>query len=772
MRIFTKAILFFSSLLLIDCRDKVLEDYYGRPKDLASPMYQQLEAKGNFKSFLACIDKAKYKRILRGAGYFTLFAPNDLAFDAFFRANGYSDISGIDSATAEKIVRYALVYNAFRTDHLPDYQSPTGWVPAKAFKRRTAYYDGVYTGTATGLLVEANGTQNKVTDRSLKIISSNRNGFFNYGDNNNKYIPYFMDSYFATKKLTAYDYNYFYPNTGYEGFNVVDAAVVTPNIVAENGIIHEVDKVILPLPNLEQYMSDKSEYSVFRNLIEKYGVYYASNPLVGANYKILTGSNDPVYVKLYGVFNNGFINNLATSPNCESFLKQTDNDSQFDGWSMFAPTNDVLTNYLNTVLLEHYHKLDSLPVSIIADFINAHMWQTTVWPSKFQTTVNYLSEPARFDPAVDVVDRKVLSNGIFYGTNKVQQSDLFHSVFGPLYLDPHYSLMTRYVQSIGMRSQLTNPFAKFTVFMLSDNMIRAAGIDYDLKTNQWFLNGGVSQAVETLDRLVNLHVAVTGSGEFANPAGQGVFQTLNGEYIGYNNNKLFSAGNFDPAPPAPVNPIANIIGSRTASNGKVYYLDNKVPIPTRPVGLTIKDGASVNGAVNNTRPYYLFYMYLFWSGLYTNNPTNSSSLAPDGTILGLTSASLSTMLIPTNASMMAAFADGKIPVAPTSTTVAPPWAASNATNDKIRASLANFLYYHMLARIIVAPDGKEGGGIETLSVVNGDPLKMTINNSGGAIKITDAAARTANVVLPSVNSNVLANRSLIHQIDNYLNNGQ
>ena len=85
---------------------------------------------------------------------------------------------------------------------------------------------------------------------------------------------------------------------------------------------------------------------------------------------------------------------------------------------MFVPTNEALLDYVNRVLLEHYNSLDEMPVNVIYDFVNAHLWQTAVWPSKFSATFNYLGEEARFDPATDVVDKKILSNGIFYGTSR------------------------------------------------------------------------------------------------------------------------------------------------------------------------------------------------------------------------------------------------------------------------------------------------------------------------------------------------------------------
>src|SRR5688500_1538507 len=100
-------------VLLINCRKKEWDKYYGRPDTLEPPSYQQLQAKVNFKHLLAAIDKAAYKDILGAAGYWTFFAPHDSAFQVYFKENNISGIEQMDSASCRKIVTYCLVYNAF-----------------------------------------------------------------------------------------------------------------------------------------------------------------------------------------------------------------------------------------------------------------------------------------------------------------------------------------------------------------------------------------------------------------------------------------------------------------------------------------------------------------------------------------------------------------------------------------------------------------------------------------------------------------------------------
>jgi len=302
-------IIIVSFTIISGCRKKAFDDYYGRPSTLAQPIYQILQSKGNFTNMLACIDKAGYKDILSAAGYWTLFAPNDSAFKVYLTASGIGSIDKMDSATAQKIVTYSLVYNAFTKAQLTDYQANTGWISNSGFRRRTAYYQGFYNDTAFG------------TTTQLKALASNRNNSFLFGDNNNKYITYFGSSYMTAKGLSATDYNYFYPAATYTGFNVGAGSIVNADIVAENGYIQEVSAVNLPAPSIDQYLKTNANYTEFKKILDKYMVSFIPNTSATERYKLLTGKSDNVYIKQYN-------SALSFSINNENFLKAADNDGR------------------------------------------------------------------------------------------------------------------------------------------------------------------------------------------------------------------------------------------------------------------------------------------------------------------------------------------------------------------------------------------------------------------------------------------------------------
>ncbi len=732
--------------LFASCSRDVFDEYYGRPDYLEDPIYQQLDARGNFKNFTALIEKAGYKDILSKSGYWTMFAPNDAAFAKYFQENGISDVSKIDDATASKIVRYALVYNAFREDQLSDYQSSQGWVEGNAFRRRTAYYDGFINKTIDG--------QPKV------IVASNRNGSNNYisGDNNNKYITYFADEYFTTLGLTAADYNFFYPNVSYTKFNVLGGSVKEADIIAENGIIHEVDNVSLPPVNIDQYLEQNSapntnKFNLFHDLIEKYLVTYVFNQNATNTYRNFSGKSDDVYVKTYDPL-------LSFAPNNENYVKEMDNDGQSDAYTLIAPDDNSFKKFRDDILLKHYASLDKLPKYIFEDFINAHMVQHALWPSQVSSFENALGEDIRFDFNTDITDRKVLSNGFFYGANKVQKSNLFYSVYTSAYLDPDYSLATRlYRDGSGIKEMISNIKNRYVLFLPSDQLLTSLGYRYDANYLRWVYTNpatGVSDsnaAYARLYRILYNSIVATPNGELDNiMTTSGIIRSgdidFPGEYIKWDHGKLYSAGN------EAMNNVVNIIGSPDVQqNGVTYYIDNLLEFTDRPKGLEIKELAEAPNS-----QFSSFFNYLKNSTIYN---------AATGDIQGVVLGTSYTFIIPSNAAITQAVLDGVLPG--NSATGVPNFTPSE---EGQKGQVIDFINYHILINKTVSDDGLETGQVETLLKDNlGDKTYVLVESSKSPRTLSftavgDGVAREADYI--QAQSNNLADRSLIHLVDNYL----
>ncbi len=716
------------------CKKK-FDDFYARPENLASPIYQQLASAGKFNNFTALIDKAGYKSTLSAAGYWTIFAPTDSAFDAdtefkaYLQSKGFSSVGAVDSTTAQAIVKYLLVYNAFEKGRIDDYQSSLGWVPNNAFKRRTALYAGFYNDT-------------DYLNVPYKSIASNRNNngalnsYYVSADNNNKYIPFFTDTFFNTKGLTAYDYNYFYPGSTFNGFNVANARVTQRDIAAENGVIHIIDKVVAPLQSIDEYLRNKPQYSVFRSLLERFMVLFVKNAEATKKYQVLNGGSTDVMVKVYS-------NLLAFSPNNENYFKLQDNDGQRDGWTMFVPTNDSLNKYINTVVLQQYPSINSLPISIIADLLNAHMWQSTVWPSKFNSTYNYLGEPVKMNAATDIVDRKVLSNGMFYGTKKINEPNVFSTVYGKAYLDPRYSLMTRLLD-MEVKSTITNPNVKYTLFLMSDAVLAAKGYGYNTSTSSWTFGSVSNDSIRiNLLRMVYSGIIETPNNELNNigtTGVSGIISTYGGECIKYNGNKVFTAGSIEKNISVTIDSVKKVL------NGQVVYINDLLYFPYGLIGHNLSQlGTPATSEFN-----------YFWNYLRNSTLFNTTTFE----ITGITAGSFYTVFVPKNSAIVQAVNDGVLPG-----TAGVPNFTPTLTADKVKVE--NFLNYHFLDKRTVIANGLDIGSFPSLlRNAAGDPVSFSILYPGGVFELTDANARKARMVT-TLNNN-LSNRAVIHLIDNYL----
>jgi uncharacterized surface protein with fasciclin (FAS1) repeats len=727
-------LLIATSTLLFACKKK-FEEYYERPASLEAPIYQQLESRGKFTQFLALINKAGYKHTLSAAGYWTLFAPTDSAFQndpdlaAYLQSRGITGgISAVDSATAQAIVQYLLVFNGFEDDRIDDYQSNLGWVVNTSFKRRTAYYTGFYKDTS-------------VTGQAMAAIQSNRNNtgavnsYYIPADNNNKYIPFFTTDYFSKQGLSSSDYTYFYPASAFSGFNVGQAKVNERNIAAENGVIHIIDRVVTPLPSIDQYLKRKPEFSEFRSLLDTFMVQFIRNNDATHRYQVLTGSNEDVYVKV-------FSNLLAYSPNSENYFKLQDNDGQRDGWTMVVPRNDSLQKYIKSVVLEYYPSLRALPTNIIADLLNAHMWQTTVWPSKFNNTFNFLGEPLYSHPQTNIIDKKVLSNGIFYGTTKVNEPNVFSTIYGKSYLNPKFGLMTRLLD-MDLRGVITNPAAKYTMFMMSDAVLASQTFSFNPASNQWIYNGNGNDSNRlNLLRILNSSVVETPNGELDNIGSAGfraTVATFGGEVIKVNGNQVMAAGNKDR------NITATIDSIKTAKNGRVVYLSNLLYFTYVPIGKHIEFLGTPAASEYN----------LFWN--YLRNSTAYD--AATSSIIGTSGGSFYTVFIPNNNAMRAAITAGLLPG-----TAATPNFNPTTTADKVLVE--KFIQYHIIDKRTIIPDGKDIGGFPTLlKSVTGDPVVLSVAYPGNIFEVSDIFNRKARIVAGA--GNELSNRTMIHLMDNY-----
>lgn len=726
------------TFLFSACQKKDWDDYYGRPADLAPPIYQQLQARGNFTNLLAVIDKSGYKDILGKSGSWTIFAPNDEAFAKYFQENGISGVNDINVETAKKIALYGLVYNPYRKDQLSFFQTSAGPDTNSAFRRKTAYYDFVF------------------TENNKKVVNSSRNGVqYVAGENNNKHIPYFIAEQLTANEINHNDYSKFFPGKTFSGFHVGNAKVVTADIPAENGIIHEIDEVIEALPNVDQYIASKPEYSKFKALLDQY-VVYVPNADFTKRYNALSGNSDSVFIKSY--------QSLVFAPNNEGYLgAQT--DAQSMSWSIAVPRNAELDIYVADLLKYYQGSFSNAPASVLLDFINSHMWITPLWPSALADIENSQMEVATFNES-DIVENKVLSNANFFGVSKPQEANVFRTVYGQAYLNPDYAFMTRAIDgSADVRDYVTAPNVKTSMFLVSDANFRAAGYDYDPNTSQWgYAKPGSGtnpsfggQAGTLMSRLVRTSILTE---EVQSFAGEGVIEAFNGEYIKYKNGKVYASGNIAEGTEVTITETRSTVnGNAYVTTGMLKFAEDNVNL-----GYTLKNLAtSSDPAIANS--YSHFYKYLETSSLWTD----AAKTMIDGVELG----AFYTLFVPSNAAIEEAVKAGRLPG--NLVTGVPEFVRSNqsAAHQDAVERMIRYSIMNMPLNSSVAADGKKDGAFTTIlkNAVNESRIltvRYGANNAPATMELLDDTPIPSVAAINLPVSNNISNRALIHSINKVL----
>jgi uncharacterized surface protein with fasciclin (FAS1) repeats len=706
-------------LVVAGCQKKAFDDYYAGPSGMGDPIFIQLQQRGNFKHLTTIITKAGYKDILSTTGWWTMFAPNDAAFDQFYANTGLNDAT-ITDTLAKSIVKYALVFNGYRSDQLSTYQVAglTTGIAGQGFKRKTAYYDWVLAGN--------DGAHNKIIGTNRNNGYKNGSSTVNYvdGDNNNKYIPYFTDSFLSTNGLSATDYNAFYPASTYTGFNVAGAKVINKDIVASNGFFNETDQVIAPVKNIDQYLSTNPKYSEYKKLLDSLSMY-SPDTYVTHNYFVATGASDQVYVKSYD-------GRLAYSLNNENYQDPLGagyiaNASQSTSWSMVAPTNDALNAYRKKILSKvggSFFK--TAQPTVIIDYLNSTMWPSNVWPSQFSGSTNVQLETPTM-VASDMSDKQILSNVIFYGVAKSQEANVFRTIYGVPYLDPKTSMTFQAYSYLptGIKPQITQPAIKNTIFIMSDSVLAIGGWRYNessisTSATAWGYRSSASSSFshslvyrDIILRMIN--TGVLPGVDLTSLSGSGIIETINHEYIKYNNNRIQTSGTVDSGTDLKV-----LKTDATSVNGTAYYVDGLLSFTNNNVGQHLQNLATLYPASYGT----------FYAMLSTSNIYNATTKAITG--VGTSTDNNYTIFVPSNAAIVNAVKAGLLPGNKTTGVItAVPTAALDI--DLVR----KFILYHILNGASVVPDGKKANSFITmLTNEQGGATFVNIINQPGSMVVT------------------------------------
>ena len=480
MNVFNKLLLLTSAVVLLQCQ-KDRDQYFERSILGGKPIYEVLEDEGRFGLFLQCVERSAHAENFKGNGYWTVFAPNDEAMSIYLSQKSYASVAEVPTAEVEKIVAYSMLFTKYPFDRLTAVLSG-GWDTLKSVKKKTPYYE----------------TLHKESYKGAEVWVANPTGYtsFSLNDNNYKYMPMYLARNFSGNSS---DYETFYPRP-YTGRNVQGASIYGErgryDMEAANGIIHEVDRVNEPLPNLEDLLKDNS-YSKYRELLdfknavgEPYYYQYLTSEQVKSYYQNMYPDSgiSELYIKFYNVpyefLRPGAVvvdAQIAIPLNVERFFMSPGEEG--GGYTLFAPTNtavekfeqDVLSHYADAAWARDGATVINLPTNVRRYFINAHMRQYVTWPSSYKTARNVYenfingegSSGYDFDN-LSYPDLKVASNGLFYGSKNYIKTHWFESVLTEVLLRPdRYRYMYNALNS--NLPTLMEDFIRCPLFAYPDN---------------------------------------------------------------------------------------------------------------------------------------------------------------------------------------------------------------------------------------------------------------------------------------------------------------
>lgn len=461
----------FCFLLAMACNPLEEDEIYKRPEWLEGKLFSQLSVQEDVSLFTQSMKLSGIDVIVQKSGYFTIFAPSDEAFNAYFLEHPEYEnkIENIPQDELEKLVRTHVIQNGWTLEQLqtldidgwinpdnPNYNEP------KAYKRATILKDSLYKYWIK---------REKDIDR-IVMSPTNANTYRVVAPTGRKFVPFFYPAYFQAFNYNADDYE-FYFDRPYDGaVYIAGAKIISDEIPAENGFIYKIDRVLEKRRNLEQIMlaeENDGRYDKFLNLIYLYPNFQynaeETNKQEGAEQGLAV---DSIYSLTYAPNLLVDIHDETTGPASRYTIREQN--------TVLAPTNSALQQlYDDYVTINsgypHWPTIGDVPEEILRIIANSHMSDETVYKTDiFEGFFNGESDRVILDPS-DIIEKEYGSNGIFLGISKPIVPRAFKSVTGPVYLRPGYSSFMYALELTGILPALKREDKEYSLIILSDNQL-------------------------------------------------------------------------------------------------------------------------------------------------------------------------------------------------------------------------------------------------------------------------------------------------------------
>lgn len=463
-------LLFLGILLLLLTGCDASREKYDRPEWLPGKLYTSVSLQKNLSLFKECLQLTGLDTIINVSGCWTVFAPTDEAIREYLLKNNYARVSDIPKGKLEKLIKYHIVQDPWSLNQLKTLGS-TGWRTSDnskpesyAYKRETMLRNS----NEKYWLKKGYKQQWVVPDSSLadcykKVYTSSR-----------KFVPIFYDKYLSVNGLTPADYQFYFDRV-YEPGNVyyAGAKIIQPDIFADNGFVHVIDRVVEPLLNAKERLASETPGESYRLFLDMVYWYY---PTFEAN---MVATNNQPEIKSGGVADTLWdINYAALAFNLQKERFETTSQTLYRHNGLIAPTDDAFSKFLDEVLtvksgFPHWNNYKSLPADVVNIIVAQSFKSSPMYPSRSQYR-KIFKEANRFHQnEEDIIRKDFGSNSTFIGMGKYTPDRAFTSVTGPVFCRPIFSYFRLAMVYSGTYDVIANHKGPLYFFPITDYSLMA-----------------------------------------------------------------------------------------------------------------------------------------------------------------------------------------------------------------------------------------------------------------------------------------------------------
>ena len=306
------------------CKDEfILDDE--KPSWLNSSIYESLEQKGNFRTYLKLLaDKdvnpegvRSLTDVLSRTGSKTVFVANDSAWDAFFAANAQlpeanpwhyaTSYENLSQAQKKLLIHTSMLNNAIVMENLASSQSDGTNSPTRGeYMRR--YTDVEATDSITyvasaDLPFSYSAYEKDYWERFRE--ENGGKGIYLAIDSTLPMMLHFTSEHMSRNTVKDEDFALFMGRArNTSDVHIYDAILKDKDGVCENGYVNVTEKPICPLTNMAEVIRTNGKTNIFSHILDRFSAPFYCNRITEA-YKVLHPDfTDSIFTKRYFSRNN------------------------------------------------------------------------------------------------------------------------------------------------------------------------------------------------------------------------------------------------------------------------------------------------------------------------------------------------------------------------------------------------------------------------------------------------------------------------------------